>query len=501
MRAFVSGEAGAAVVVGPDPFVRSVHGPAATPWHAGDALRVFDGCADVRAVEVSTVDALDRECELAWAQDRGLRLFLFLLDPEEPEEELVEYAECVGELIDEFPISVPLKRRLAAAPLPPVNEERIERACAHVGVVHELFHWLLGVQDIVTRVRAEFDAASLSEDATSLRERLTVDGSFLEIVTALAAEQDLTFARLQVVSRNRGARPMIGQWFKALQGDLRRMPKAEIRAQEADEPEDWDRSEAQQPSYAAYNNVRAQQRAIIAKLQDHDIGQARRLMAELVASQRYNSTPEQLAKSLSNMARQAGHFDIPDLALEWSRQATEVNPLDPMSYGHLANALMDIGSYDEAEAAFVASGNHGDPLFAATGRARILRAQGRLTEARDAFLAIAEEFKNLGPVHALLGAADTLRDLGDVAGSLKEFQNLSISYPMEGAVWTGLASTFVDSGNMDEALRTYSKAATYDSLISKIGRAQALQAAVNPLAGSGRMAGIFTRHNAARRGA
>ena len=49
-----------------------------------------------------TVDALDRECELAWAQDRGLRLFLFLLDPEEPEEDLVEYAECVGELIDDF---------------------------------------------------------------------------------------------------------------------------------------------------------------------------------------------------------------------------------------------------------------------------------------------------------------------------------------------------------------------------------------------------------------
>ena len=32
-------------------------------------------------------------------------------------------------------------------------------------------------------------------------------------------------------------------------------------------------------------------------------------------------------------------------------------------------------------------------------------------------------------------------------------------------------------------------------------RAQALQAVVNPLAGSGHMAGIFTRHNAARRGA
>ena len=69
-----------------------------------------------------------------------------------------------------------------------------------------------------------------------------------------------------------------------------------------------------------------------------------------------------------------------------------------------------------------------------------------------------------------------MRDLGDVAGALKEFQDLSVSFPVEAAVWTNLASTFVDSGNMDDALRTYSKAATYDSLISKVGRAQAFRA-------------------------
>ena len=73
--------------------------------------------------------------------------------------------QCAGELLEEFPILIPLKRRLAAAPLPAVNEDRIERACAHVTLVHELFYWLLGVQDIVPRVRAEFDAASLAEDA------------------------------------------------------------------------------------------------------------------------------------------------------------------------------------------------------------------------------------------------------------------------------------------------------------------------------------------------
>ena len=295
MRAFVSGEAGTAVTVGSVPTIRSIYGDVAAPWHAFDALRVFDGCSDVRAVEVGSLLELDRECELAWAQDRGLRLFLFLLDPTEPEEDLVEYADCVSELIDEFPIITSIKRRLAAAPLPAMDADRVRRACGHTGPVLDLFHWLLEVQDAVTHVRAEFDAASFSEDAAVLRERLTTDGSFLDVVTALAEQKDLTFLRLQVVNRNINASAAIAQWFKALQGDLKRISRADIRAQEDDDFEEWDRAEARQPSYAAYSNVLAQQRAITAKLKDHDIGQARRLMADLVASQRNNSTAEQLA--------------------------------------------------------------------------------------------------------------------------------------------------------------------------------------------------------------
>lgn len=476
MRAFVSGEAGTAVMVGAAPAVRSVHGDVAAPWHASDALRVFDGCSDVRAVEVATLGELDHECELAWAQDRGLRLFLFLLDPTEPEDELAEYAECVSELIDEYPILQSLKRRLAVAPLPALDVERVKQACSHVESVLRLFHWLLDVQEAVTHVRAEFDAASFPEDATLLRERLTTDGSFLDVVTALAAKQDLTFLRLQVVSRHRDASTAISQWFKALQGDLKRISKADLHAQAEDEFEEWDRSAARQPSYAAYNNVRTQQRAIVAKLKDHDIGQARRLMTALVASQRYNSTPDQLAKSLSNMSNQAKYYDIPELALEWSREATEANPIDPIAYGHLANALMDIGSYDEADAALNNVEKHGDPLFAATGRARILRSQGRLNEAREAFLDASKAYKNNeASVHALLGAAEALRELGNLSGALKEYQDLSVFFPLESGVWTGLASTLVDLGDIDEALKTYTKAATYDSLLAKIGRAQAFR--------------------------
>lgn len=472
MRAFVSGEAGAAVTAGAGAAVRSIYGDVTAPWHASDALRMFDGCSDVRAVEVASIEELDDECELAWAQDRGLRLFLFLLDPSEPEDELAEYAECVAELIDKFPIIASMKRRLAAAALPALDVGRVKQACSNAVPTLGLVNWLLEVQDAVTRARSEFDAASFSEDATVLRERLTADGSFLDVVTALSEQKDLTFIRLQVVNRNLNASVAITKWFKALQGDLKRIPKADIEPED-DDVEEWDRAEAKQPSYAAFNNVRAQQRAIIAKLRDHDAPQARRLMTALVASQKYNSTPDQLAKSLSNMSTQARRYDMPDLALEWARDATEANRFDPIAYGHLANALIDIGAFNEADAALSDVEKNGDPQFAATGRARILRAQGRLVEAREAFLAVGEAYKNHeASVHALLGAADTLRDLGDIPGALKEYQNLSIYFPLEFGVWAGLASTLADLGDIDGALKTYTKASTYDLLISKIGRAQ-----------------------------
>ncbi len=479
MRAFVSGEAAAAIMVGTTPAIRSIQGIVANPRNAGDAWRLFDGCSDVRAVEVPNVSGLDRECRLAWAQDRGLRLFLFLLDLEEPEEELVEYAECVSELLEQHPILLHMQRRLVAAPLPDIDEARVAAACAHFPQVRSLFQWLIDVQADVTRVRAEFDTANVAENAAALREQMTIDGSFLDIVTALADRRDLSFVQLQVVSRHRDHSPTITKWFKALQGDIKRVPKAVIRAQEPEdiEVEVRNRAEARQPSYAAYQNVMAQQKAITLRLRDHDVAQARRLMNDLVASQRTNSTPDQLAKTLSNMARQAGNLDIPDLALEWSSEATIANPDDPIAYGHLANALLDIGSHDKVEATLNEVEKKGDPLFAATGRARILRNQGRIQEAREAFLLAAEAFKeHEDSVHARLGAAEALRELGDPNGAWTEYHELSVNFPLETNVWTGLASTLVELGNKEEALKTYSKAASYDWVKGRLGRAQALRA-------------------------
>lgn len=482
MRAFISGQAGVSVVPGLRPQIRPVHGSASPPWNTQDALRIFDGCADVQAVNVNDLAELDHRTEVAWAEDRALRLFLFLLDPTEPSEDLFAYAECLAELLATHSVSLALKRRLAARQLPSLVEVvRVEDACATMQSVRELFRWLLGAQTIIARVRETYDlipvASFGSEDEKiALDLQLVREGVFLEVVTALSDGKDLAFLMLQVISTHRSLVSAITQWFLGLQGDLKRLPKSIRRHEVAEIAEpNHELDDARQSSYAAFNSIRAQQRSIVGKLKERDIAGARWLMSEMIASQQNSSTPEQIAKSFSNMAQQARLHDVPELQLEWSRSATEVNSLDPMTFGHLANALIDTGRYVEAEEALDSVAANGNVLFAETGRARILRALYRVSEARAAFVATAKNYSGLPEVvHAELGATEALRELGDAHGALAEYRRLTETWPLEPGVWNGLASALMDLGKLDEALQTYSKAASYDNgPIARAGKANA----------------------------
>ncbi len=470
MRAFFSGQAATSVVIGLKPQIRHLDGAVSVPWNASDALRVFDGCIDVQTVNIGTVEELDQRTELAWAEDRALRLLLFLLDTTETQEDLVDYAECLSELLDSYPVLLPLKRRLAAAPLPSVVDPiRVGDACAAVRPVRQLFEWILSIQGNAVRVREAYDAVSVAsfgseKDKAFLNDRLIAQGAFLDTVMALEDGRDLAFLRLDIVSKHRAFALPIAKWFERIQGNLKPLPRIAHRHETTEALEERDDFEAdvRQPSYASFSSVQAQQRSIINKLKDRDLEGARWLMSEMIASQRGNSTSEQIGKSFCNMAKQAKLHDIPEIELEWSREATLANPLDPMTFGHLANALIDVGQYEEAEKALDEVELHGDALFAATGRARILRAIGRVGEARDAFVAAAQSYEGFPLVlHAKLGAAEALRELGDRESALLEYRRLSEEWPLEAVVWNGLASTQMELGMINEAMQNYSKATTH----------------------------------------
>jgi tetratricopeptide (TPR) repeat protein len=303
-------------------------------------------------------------------------------------------------------------------------------------------------------------------------------GSFKDIVTNLRLQKSLKFLMLTLQSANRPYAEGIASWISRL-GD----PElSDIHAQRVDERDydesDWaDDADASGRKRGAYEQVRAQQNAIVERLKERNIDSARALARSLIDQQRSNSTPEQIGKSLCWLAQRAKYQEVHELQLEWSEWATQENPFDPRTHGQFADALLDAGRFADATKEFDEVARTGDARFAEVGFARVQRAMGYPLEARQKLLEIANQYPgDAQVVHAYYAAADALRDLGDYATAKEEFARLTDRFPLESMFWEGLATAQFELGEVNESLRTFSKAranAKRDRSVSMNGLARA----------------------------
>jgi tetratricopeptide (TPR) repeat protein len=465
MKALVSGQAGLAIILGRQPELRSLDGLVRSGGDLANLLRVFDGCADVQQIEVRSVAEADQRVAHAWSVDRALKLFLLLLDPGEPVADIADYADCVEELIADAAVREGLERRMFAAPLPTMVEIiRVESAAENKLEVLSLFQRTLSMQAPIKLVRSAFDQIKATkfggiDSKNACLNEFIEAGDFKKLVDVLSDAGDFDFLRLQMANKYRRYTDAINDLTNLVRPDGRKKSKSRLvqpeESVEADD--DWMVAHVGQ-NRDAYLQVRAQLSAIVQKLKERDLDSARRFTDELISAQRYNSTPDQIGKSLSNLAQQAKRQEVFELQLEWARRASEENPADPITFGHLADALIGIGHFNDAEEALSAAESAGDACYAATGRARILRALGRLPEARQKFIDAATAFDGLaGAEYAWIGAAETLRDMGRHEEALTEYQSLAERWPLEQSIWSGMASTMMDMGRLEEAILTFGK--------------------------------------------
>jgi tetratricopeptide (TPR) repeat protein len=105
---------------------------------------------------------------------------------------------------------------------------------------------------------------------------------------------------------------------------------------------------------------------------------------------------------------------------------------------------------------FTLAEEHGDPFFAANGRARILKAQTRLDEALQAFICLKKEFpQHSDLVFAWMGHAETLRDMYLFEDCLGVYQKTIELFPDCRAAYCGRAAVLADMGKLTEALDAY----------------------------------------------
>jgi tetratricopeptide (TPR) repeat protein len=466
MDILVSGQAGAASVLGRDCELLRI-GELPTPLRQHNLGRIFVDCNDVerhKAVDLREAEDLARR---AWAADRALRLFLLLLDDSEPLEDGIECASCLEELLVAPSAEQFVQRNMYSAPLSPsVEPAQVRSLIAEQPRSLKLFEKLIEHQDEISRVRNSFDEIPLElfrepSSRVSFLEDAIDSNAFFDLACALRGGGDINFVVLRLLGELRhveGARTLIAHWTSGMR--TTRMPTPKVNT-DADEYVDIfdERDRTGVGGFQAYENVKRQQSAIIDRLKRRDISGARWLVDDLLATQAQHSSADQIAKSLSKLSQQAKLLGVPELQLEWAERAVTANAADPRTFGQLADALIGAGRYNEASTALQSVEAAGEKVFAEIGRARILRATGRLVDARAKYLAIAEEFPE--DRLSLAGAAEVLRDMGRHDEALSEYRKLTELAPLQSIFWAGMASTLMDLGRFQEAITYFNRAASH----------------------------------------
>ena len=293
---------------------------------------------------------------------------------------------------------------------------------------------------------------------TSFREACISRGAFKRLTDAEPGSDQINLAVLtcySLLSDLPNYRSVVQSWTQ-------RFVKARVRVVESDRQEEQKLPylEAVAPRFGrrfAFESAIQQQEVIKQRLRDGNLALARRYTDDLVASQLRQGGPEYAAKSLCRLAQEAKRVGLHSVQLEWAQRAVDVCPDDAWAHGQAADALIQFGRLDEALRELNFAESFGEVSFAATGRARILRAQNRLPEALSAFESIIRDHPDYDDtVFAWRGAAETLRDMWRLNEALRKYDEATRKYPDEPSVACGLAAVLTDLGQLDRAYEVYS---------------------------------------------
>lgn len=487
MEVLVSGQAGGFFVSGPQPMFYNITETETSRFSTSRSDLIFAGCNDVRTLPVSSVQEATIVAEREWSIDRAKRLFLLLIDVNEPISEIVEIAECIEDFLSDKLVAEALADAMHASALPPSSiKPSLADFLSEFPQLSQFWDTLQTRQEVIGQVAEAYENVPLShfagpQDREGFRRYLVLIGAFRKVAEAIGDDTKVNFLILTLTGQLRGradSAELIAAWlapFKVGRRKRRHIGEdIEQFSPETDTPRHGSRK--------IFENIKLQQKGIVDRLKLRDVDGARRFASELIRQQRTHSTDEQIGKSLCSLAQEAKLQELFDLELEWATQATEVSPGDHKTFGHLADALINNKRWDEAEEALAQTGALGDMHFAKNGKARILREVEKFEDARNLFLEAAREFENTHDViHSFAGAAETLRDMGRLDEALVEYEELVRRWPTDYTLRSGLAATLVDLGRLSEALLVYSqaKSASKDSMISRNAEATVYKLAGN----------------------
>lgn len=461
MEALISGTAGlAAFIDGDVASLINCRGDTIHSSRYADVVRQFGIYEDTiilsSASEQQALQLLKQESQ----KSDALLLTLSILDSDVKLVHKKSLSFSLNELVKEDSILQYIRGILFSRPLPSNAIKEVPDELAESPVVKILISELLDAQNsIVTIYTTWLETAQkfrLDQDDINY-----IEGVFssnlvgYQLSRSTISNADLNNLKFNCVLKLEGinnSRQIINGLFSSYKGDVvvskKQHQHPSIRIQQSDV-----KKPPQQDSHALFELTKSQRAKIDQLLDDGDINQAKKITNELIASQLLREDHEFAAKSLCQLSESAKNIGDFTLQLEWSRRAAEVYPEDARSYGHVADAYLNLSQLENARVWFEKSIEAGAISYGKAGIARIERFLFNYERA----LYLIEEAIEQGDAdyETYTLNAEILRDLQRTDDAANLYQQISKDYPQYSMPLCGLAAVRTDQRAYEDAEHIY----------------------------------------------
>ena len=298
---------------------------------------------------------------------------------------------------------------------------------------------------------------------------LTVtSGAFRHLVQATKDQIDqirLLFLREASALKEYDPRgTILAQWTRGFRVVTRR---ESIKPEQEDREERWTgpHRDKIRRNAEAFDAIDRQKRAIRSAIFAGVHHKVQRFLRDLITYQRQRSGPEDLAKSLCDLAIDAKQVKEYELQLQLTEQAVEEAPADGWARCQLGDAYLRNRQFDDALVAYQDAVSLGAPRVGRCGRAGVLKALVRFDDSLEEYERAIKVFPT--EVVPPCGRAEVLKALGGFDEALEEYQYAIRELPYNRVAHTGLLSVLVLLGRYDEALKhgQVHKTTTFDDWI------------------------------------
>jgi tetratricopeptide (TPR) repeat protein len=488
MKAILSGQTAAAICIEDGQFY-SISLDSPEIWserHEWEIPLLFADATDILQLENVPRSEVLEKLKLAWAQDRSLQLILILLDCDEEPQTRLEAAGCLDDFLNQDEVRKYVENHLYAAPLPStadLNSAIQISADSSLAHVAEFLSRLQSDQEAISKRFAAWEALPITLfDNTTSKQQFYYEavryGAFRLFVTE---RQKKNSAILQLLSHPhfRGsskARNIFMKWAAPFEESPTSIEfeNPEIGYDTSSGPDATYKKPAISNFYV-FQQVEKQKEGIKNILKEGKKDLALRFTEQLIASQRRNSKPEHIAKSLCDLAQFAKGLGSPELQLEFALKAVAEAPADAWSYATLGDAYRSLAKFQQAQDAYRTSGVLGDPCVALNGRAEILKDLGQLDEALQIYDQCSQQFS--GDIVSSNGRAAALAYFGKFQEALDAYDEILREVVFDTVTVTGRAQVLREMGRLDEAFTIFSELAESnpEDIIPQHARAEVLR--------------------------